>query len=385
MNPFVLSRARTLQWLTALVAVCYHVRFLMFVDYTHVANKSLLLRAFYFFTSLGHEAFIVYMAVAGLLFGTGAWPRWRAGGAAPLDGLAARLRALYWWVVPALLVGGLLDVAGSRWFAGTGVYALVPQYHPAHLSLRTLAGNLLLLQDVAVQGYGSNAMLFLLTYEWWACAVAAIFALAGQGRPWPGLVGAGAVGLTMSWLAPEFFGYWFAWLAGLAAALYGQRLRGHLGTWAGAALFAAALAGSRLVGARLAQVPPQLVPEARLALDIVVALGVGAYFLALQSAPARASSAAAQRELARLSLPLFAIHFPLMLFLVAAAAQLLGLSLRAQPHMGGACGYALIVGAIYLFAQRFAWLVACARALLARPARASPVARRETSAAAKVK
>jgi hypothetical protein len=82
---------------------------------------------------------------------------------------------------------------------------------------------------------------------------------------------------------------------------------------------------------------------------------------------------------------MFAIHFPLMLFLVAAAAQLLGLPLRTQPGTGGLCAFVLIVAAIALSAQRFAWAVAYARALLARPTRAVPVPRRETSAAAKVK
>jgi hypothetical protein len=381
----VLSRARTLQWLAALIAICYHVRFLLFVNYAHVEHNGLLLQAFYFFTSLGHEAFIVYMAMAGLLFGAGTWPRWREDRGTALDGLAARLRALYWWIVPALLVGGLLDVAGSRWFAASGVYMFVPQYHPAHLSLQTLVGNLLLLQNAAVQGYGSNAMLFLLTYEWWACVVAAVFALAGQRWPWRGLAGAGAVGLTMTWLAPEFFGYWFAWLAGLGAASFGQRLRGRLDRWPAIVLFAAALLGSRIVGARLAILPTPFVVQARLALDIAVALGVGAYFLALQSAPPRRPSGSLQRQLARLSVPVFAIHFPLLLFLVAAASQLLGLPLRAQPGIAGACAFALIVGAIYMFAQRFARLVAHARVLLAGLARAGPATGRETSAAAKVK
>jgi hypothetical protein len=383
MNPFVLSRATTLQWITALVAVCYHVRFLLFVNYAHLAHRGPLVRVFYFVTSLGHEAFLVWMAVAGILFGSRAWPGWRAGRAAPLDGLAARLRALYWWLVPALLAGGLLDMAGSRWFAASGVYAIVPQYHPAHLNLHTLAGNLLLLQDIAVQGYGSNAMLYLLTWEWWACAAAAMFALAGQATRWRGLAGAGAVGLTLCWLAPEFLGYWVAWLAGFAVARYGQRLGGQLAPWAGVVLFAAALFGSRVVGARLALLPPQAVPAFRIALDVVVALGASGYFLGLHSAPAAAHAGPPHRRLARLGLPLFAIHFPLTLFVVAAAAQVLGMPLRAQPGWGGACAFVLVVAIVCVGAQRFAWAAAHARAWLARPARALAVPR--TSAAGKVK
>jgi hypothetical protein len=210
-----------------------------------------------------------------------------------------------------------------------------------------------------------------------------MYALAGRGHPWHGLAGACAVGVTMSWLAPEFFGYWFAWVAGLAAALLGPRLRGHLSPWAGAVLLAAALFGSRMLGARLAQLPPLVVPEFRLALDIVVALGASAYFLGLQSAPAPDGGGSPRSRLGQLSLPVFAIHFPLVLFVVAAAARLPGMPLRAQPDSGGTYAFALIVGAVWLFAQRFAWTVAYARALLARLAGAVPVPR--TSAAAKVK
>jgi hypothetical protein len=148
-------------------------------------------------------------------------------------------------------------------------------------------------------------------------------------------------------------------------------------------LFAAALFGSRVVGARLALLPPQAVPAFRIALDIVVALGASCYFLGLHSLPAAARPAPPRRKFARLGLPLFAIHFPLMLFIVAAAAQLLGLPLRAQPGPGGACAFVLVVAIVCLCAQRFAWAAAHARAWLARPARALPVPR--TSATAKVK
>ena len=387
MHPLVHHRARTLQWLAALVAVCYHLRFLLFADYAHLANRGLPARAFYFFTSLGHEAFVVYMTVAGALFGSAAWSRWQREGKAAIDGLALRLRALYWWLVPAMLVGGLLDAAGSRWLAGSGVYAAAPQFHEAHLNLRTLAGNLLLLQNVAVQGYGSNAMLFLLTYEWWACAGAALAALAIARSRMLALAAGSAAGLAMSWTGLGYFGYWIAWLAGLGAAVAGQRKqRSPIGVAAAAALFVATLFGSRILGARLALLPPQLLPASRSALDLLVALGAGVYLLALHCAPRKAPQhGVPHARLARMSPAVFALHFPVMLFLVAASVQLLGLPLAAQPGPGGVCAFVLLAAAIWWCAWCFAAALARLKMLLRGAARAGPAACAETSAAAKVK
>ena len=44
------------RWTSVLVALMYHVRFLLFVDYEHVEAKTWLSDVFYFLTGLGHES-----------------------------------------------------------------------------------------------------------------------------------------------------------------------------------------------------------------------------------------------------------------------------------------------------------------------------------------
>ncbi len=366
MDAFVLSRARVLQWGAAFLALCYHVRFLLFADYAHVPHNGVALRTFYFFSSLGHEAFLVYMGAGGLLFGVMAMPRGRGGGAV-VDAIAVRLRSLYWLLVPALLLGGVLDALGSRAFAASGVYDMVPQFQQEHLGLRSLAGNLLLLQDVAVQGYGSNAMLFLLTYEWWACAACAAFALGRQSGPAQGVLAWMSVAGTMSVLAPEFSGYACAWLAGLGASRCGAWRHGRVAGWLGAACCVVAIVVSRLAGARLGAMSAELVPAGRVLLDMVASLGIGAYLLALHGGAAPPPRYAGLRQrLTRLTPALFSVHFPVVLFVVAAAGQLLGLPLRAQPGWPGALAFFGVVALVCLCAQGFATATAALRRALGR-------------------
>lgn len=366
MNAFVLSRARTLQWGAAFIAVCYHLRFLLFADYAHVRHRGIVLIAFYFLSSLGHEAFLVYMGTSGLLFGALSMPRGRAGGgAAALDALSVRLRSLYFLLVPALLLGGLLDALGSTAFADSGVYGMVPQFQPEHLSARTLAGNLLLLQDVAVQGYGSNAMLFLLTYEWWACAACTAYALGRGSGPGRGLLAWMSVAGTMAYLAPQFCGYAGAWLAGLAASRSGAWARGRIAAPRGVVCCIVAIVISRLAGARLATMPQELVPAGRVLLDIAASFGIGAYLLSLHEGAVARQLLPLRllQHLTRLAPALLALHFPMMLFVVAVASQF-GLSLQAQPAWSGALAFVAMVAVLCLCALGFAAAIAALRRAL---------------------
>ena len=57
------------RWTSAIVALLYHARFLVFVDYGDVHDKTGLAKAFYFITGLGHEAFAVFFVADGILAG----------------------------------------------------------------------------------------------------------------------------------------------------------------------------------------------------------------------------------------------------------------------------------------------------------------------------
>lgn len=353
MNSLFLSRIATLRWLAALIAVSYHVRYLLFANYGHVAHKGVLTRLFYFVTSLGHESFVAYMVLSGLLLGGLPLARWRRG-ADPRPDLRRNGRKVYLLLVPALAAGGLLDVAGGTLFAESEVYAALPQSAPTHLTPFVLVGNLLLLQDIAVPGFGSNAMLFLLAYEAWAYVVlATAFSLGPSGQR-RGCAVAALLAGALVLVAPRYLGYLAAWLLGLGVAVWAPRWRGRIPGWAGAAVLFAVLLASRVAGARLAALPLPYVPLLRLLLDLMVAAGLAVFLAALygRSGPRRPRGAAARlrHRLVRLGLPLYATQFPFMAFAVALANAWLGLPLAAQPSAGGLLAFALVIGAIYLFA-----------------------------------
>jgi peptidoglycan/LPS O-acetylase OafA/YrhL len=355
-NPSFLSRIALLRWLAALVAVCFHVRSLVFAEYGQLQHKGPLLSLFYFVTSLGHEAFVVYMVLGGLLLGGLSWKRWESGASSAWGDLSRKLGGLYMLLVPVLLAGGVLDMAGSTTLDGSGVYSHHPQFAHANLSAVALAGNLLLLQDILVPGFGSNAMLFLLAYEWWAYLVTAVFWQTSRLRPARGLLAAAPVVIGLAALAPAFPGFLAAWLAGLAVARCGAQLKGRVPPQLGVGIFLGALLASRVSGAHLPGLAPGVVVAARIALDLLVALALGLMLLSLfgdRSRRIRASGtvpARAQRWLARLSLPVYASHIPVALFTVAAASSLLGLPLHAQPSPLGFGLFAAVIGAVYLSA-----------------------------------
>lgn len=353
MNSLFLSRIATLRWLAALIAVSYHVRFLLFANYGHVAHKGMLTRLFYFVTSLGHESFIAYMVLSGLLLGGLPLSRWRRG-ADPRPDLWRNGRKVYLLLVPALAAGGLLDVAGGALFAESGVYAALPQSAPTHLTPFVLFGNLLLLQDIVVPGFGSNAMLFLLAYEAWAYVVLATAFSLGPSGLRRGCAVAALLAAALVLVAPRYLGYLAAWLLGLAVAAWAPRWRGRVPGWAGAAVLFAVLLASRVAGARLAALPLPYVSLLRLLLDMMVAGGLAVFLSALYGIRGRRARpgtvARLRRRLAGLGLPLYATQFPFMAFAVALANTWLGLPLAAQPSAGGLLAFALVIGAIYLFA-----------------------------------
>jgi peptidoglycan/LPS O-acetylase OafA/YrhL len=374
-----MARVGTLRWLAAFVVVVYHVRFLLFAAYGRVEHKDVLLRVFYFFTSLGQEAFVVYMVLSGMLLGGQSYKRWQRNAATARADLWRKFQSLYLVLVPVLLAGGLLDVFGSRMFAASGIYAFLPEFAVSHLRPAALAGNLLMLQDIAVPGFGSNAMLFLLAFECWAYLVFAAFVLLGRTERVRGAAAATMVAAAVTFFAPKFFGYLLAWLLGLAVSTWGPRLRGKAAPRLGALCFFAAVLVSRFCGARVGAMPPDLILAARLLLDSLVALGLALFLLSLYGRQVRRRRTALpgrlQRTLGRLSLFLYAGHFPFMMFVAAGSNVLLAWPLHAQPSAAGFLRFALVVGAIYLFAMLLAWLAAALRSLLhkvhAPPARYS--------------
>jgi len=158
----------------AAVGVCFsHLRDFFFQDYPKLPHHNPLLAATYLATGLGHQWVVVFFVLSGYLVGGSvlrsmALDRWSW-----RSYLLNRLTRLYVVLIPALVLGGLLDVTGIHLFGSAGIYGgqtgtheLVFAVH-SRLSIPILIGNYAFLQGIYVPTFGSNGPLWSLANEFW--------------------------------------------------------------------------------------------------------------------------------------------------------------------------------------------------------------------------
>jgi peptidoglycan/LPS O-acetylase OafA/YrhL len=186
-----------------------------------------LLKVLYFFTGLGHEAVIVFFVISGYLVGGLAVIRYPLRGFDLADFAVHRIGRIYTVLVPALLLGGMLDWLGLRFFNASNLYTA-----PAHLdfviannlNLPTFILNLVNLQAIAGQRLGSNSPLWSLAFEWWYYVIFAAAMTATIRGPVLLRVLSCATLIVIATLMPHFVLIWgLVWLIGMATALYGSR------------------------------------------------------------------------------------------------------------------------------------------------------------------
>ena len=363
----------------ATAALLYHARFLFFVDFDSVLDKSIFDTAFYFLTGLGHESFAVFFVADGIVTGilllagrrlpSLAHGRQRQGIWRPA---LKKLAALYAVLLPGLLLGALADTAGVTLFNGSGLYTDYPALINLTLTLPAFAGNLLMLEPAIVPTFGSNAMLYLLAYLAWSLAALTAFAgAAALGKPLSTLARV-AIALSVLLLMPYSFLPWMAiWLLGIAVVLLGESGRAALAPWVGMVLFLALLLLSRVIGSQ----------EGLLSTPLGGVIGDGRYVLvgagfavlaralypraslrgddAAGAIAAGAFAADAERRYGVATF-LFFFHMPLLLLLVGASADLLGQPLMRQPDWPVYAAFAAIVAASCALTALFGHAVAAA-------------------------
>jgi peptidoglycan/LPS O-acetylase OafA/YrhL len=158
----------------AAVGVCLsHLRDIFFRDYSQLEHHSSLLALGHLATGLGHQWVIIFFVLSGNLVG-GSVLRAHATGRWAWSGyLFNRLTRLYIVLIPALVLGGVLDTAGLHLFGAAGIYGGGAGSHTItfavkdRLNLTTLIGNYAFLQTIFVPTLGSNGPLWSLTNEFW--------------------------------------------------------------------------------------------------------------------------------------------------------------------------------------------------------------------------
>jgi peptidoglycan/LPS O-acetylase OafA/YrhL len=300
--------------LLALAVAFGHVWVLFIRDY--VPTGSIAVRLLYGLAGFAHAAVIMFFVLSGYWITRSVLSRvergWSWSGY-----LVDRLGRMLAVLVPALLVGGLLDALGvwalrSPTHLGMTDAWVLRKDVAADLSLATLAGNLVFLQGILVGTFGANGPLWSVAAEFWFYLwFPALLLLLRHGRPSWALA---SLGLLL--FAPALAFYFLVWLCGSAVFLLQRRYERRTAMSRPVRLSVLGVAGAvllaALAGARLSDAAQD---------DAVLSVAFAAFLLALILA--RPAFASGMRHLAgfgaRASFSLYAIHFPVIAIVAAFA------------------------------------------------------------------
>jgi len=124
--------------------------------------------------SIGHEAVMVFFVLSGFLVGGSVLKLMKRNAWSWQDYLVKRLTRLWMVLIPALLLGIILDHAGMHVFSNPhSIYSgpvgqtLVAANLSGRYSLSIILGNLAFLQNICVPTAGTNVALWSLSNEFW--------------------------------------------------------------------------------------------------------------------------------------------------------------------------------------------------------------------------
>jgi peptidoglycan/LPS O-acetylase OafA/YrhL len=211
-----------------------HLRSFLFVDWSFVTNKNILLGIFYFLTGLGHEAVIVFFVLSGFFVGGSVAKSWERGSWSASRYALQRLVRLETVLIPALLFTLFWDAAGNLLSEGAGYdgrWAMVLRSGPSPETIgvshdaTSLLGNVFFLMGIFVPTYGSNGPLWSLANEFWYYVIFPCVWIALLGKGISRLL-ASVVASILLWELPTPISlYGLVWLQGFCAwTLYRRKL-----------------------------------------------------------------------------------------------------------------------------------------------------------------
>jgi len=173
LSPELSNFLNFVRWIAALLVVITHIRTLFFEKLENIETPTLAIKVFYFITSLGGEAVMVFFVLSGFLVGGKVLIQFKENTFSWKDYLIKRITRLYIVLIPALIAGGLLDYIGIHFFNTTGVYNNILHLTPFNynienrLNLTTFISNIFMLQTTLTPTFGSNGPLWSLANEFW--------------------------------------------------------------------------------------------------------------------------------------------------------------------------------------------------------------------------
>ncbi len=357
--------------IAAMLVFYEHFRSLMFVDFAEVNHKSAVTKLSYFLSGLGHSAVMVFFVLSGFFIVSSVMRavktnRWSWGWYAE-----QRLTRLLVVIIPAVVLGGLLDQIGTRMFGLETIYGGGGQYHlmvPKAIALTSTLpialGNLLFLQQIVVPTFGSNGPMWSLANEFWYYLLfpLLLFAFAGK-QPIALRIGLAVLSVAiMAFIGKTISIYFAVWMMGALVALIPQGKENPVTDRL--ALAATTLLTIGCIG--VARLHPGKLP---IPTDFAIGISFAAmlYFLIAacrQHHSIHPTYAKVASFVSGISFSLYVLHTPLLIFL---NAKIIGSGERWQPdikHTAIGLGIAA-VAFVYVY---LIWLVTEARTATVRHA-----------------
>jgi peptidoglycan/LPS O-acetylase OafA/YrhL len=358
MNPATSDFLNASRWIAAFFVVFQHV-FNTSITYYDIVEPSLFLRAVHFFGDFGHIAVIVFFVISGYLVGGRAILNLKDKGFSIKDYSVHRFTRIYIVLIPALIIGYLLDWSGIVFFNASGIYNDPPGYgNPfgndltKHLSLGIFVGNLLQLQTITVSSLGSNVPLWSLANEWWYYVLFGFFMIAYRsGRVLTQVVASCAI-LAIITALPLGISLWFVlWCLGVAVGVLDRYWRGWSFT-TGATILVACLIAVRLIERWRLGMAHGLAAD--FAVDLAAALGYSIVLPCAKNLSDRLKFPSLHRALASFSYTVYLVHFPAMVFLAAFMNDVLDIGFTRQPDVATMVYAGTLLAMIYGYAWIFA-------------------------------
>ncbi len=162
----------SLRGAAALMVCLAHWSYLFFIDYPQVTAHRRLLYFPYIVCSAGHQAVVIFFVMSGYLVGGHVLRALRTSRWSWHNYLIQRGTRLWVVLVPALIMGGILDLIALHYNISPRLYhgklTLSITYSVANaLTWRVFLGNLFFLQTTLTPVFGSNTPLWSLANEFW--------------------------------------------------------------------------------------------------------------------------------------------------------------------------------------------------------------------------
>lgn len=312
------------RWISASAVVVYHTKQNLFPRHADLHGSTLLTRAFFVLTAFGHEAVIVFFVLSGFLVGGISSLKALQGRFSLKDYAVGRFSRIYVVLIPALLLTAVLDVIGLHHFGQAPAYDQahvvdgVTRLASSSLTVPVLIGNLLMLDGIGAEQFGSNGPVWSLVCEWWYYVIFGACVVALTARRSLSRAAAAATVVCVVWaLGIGALVLGLVWILG--AAVFHLARRGYRSP---PPLLCLILFGAVTLATHALR-PAYVGGAAPDAVSLAYDVALGACFSALvfsvaRRAPARWRFATVHRWMADFSYSLYLTHYPVILLVVAA-------------------------------------------------------------------